>query len=285
MIAERFMGIIEAGLELLGLVKEVHTIPVKQVVDAVENPEQKEDAEWATKVEHLKNIINNHTDLDARIAAGIELVEMYIEKKDYESLMNLAEDEDVPEIVRETAGWEVIVKHVEEGNVDALIKITDNSWLSEEVIENAGYNILNAGLNEIERCIEEKDESSLKWLTTPDIFPPELNEAAGKGLVKIYTEMNDRDSLMKMAEDNEFSDKTRYDAGVVLLERYTNEKDFKSLEKMRDNEKLPISVRRKAADNLKSKITQSARAVGIGRLKYIHKEAIRQEKGRRVASR
>ena len=91
MIADKFMGIVEAGLKMLGIVK-IHSFHVEQVVDEVEIPEEKEDLQWNDKVKHLRNILENHTDLDAVIAAGMELIYMYTEKKDYESLrLDLAE--------------------------------------------------------------------------------------------------------------------------------------------------------------------------------------------------
>jgi|GEM_PF-5820530 len=193
-----------------------------------------------------------HEDNEVRIAAGLELVDIYMKEKKFNKLLEIAEDSKMPEIVREDAGIKIVEMHTNKGNARELEELERNSWLPEKVVSAVKKGIKKTGLSEVKRLAKKKDEKKLLWIAKDSNEPEEVGYAAGKALLAIYSERDDLLSMVEISEDERFDDRVRLDAGMTLIEGYVARGNFDALKRITNNdEDFPVDVKARAREELR----------------------------------
>jgi uncharacterized protein (UPF0147 family) len=164
------------------------------------------------KVDELLLVAKYGDDASAREAAVIKAIERYTAEGNYDNLIKMSKDNELPEKVREAAKNNIeaaVIKAIErytaEGNYDNLIRMSKDNELPEKVREEAGMKAIELCAAKVAKYI---DNASVR-------------EAAGMEAVKIYAAKAKSQLyyfFVKMSENNELPEKVREEAGMKAIE-------------------------------------------------------------------
>jgi hypothetical protein len=111
-------------------------------------------------------------------------------------VIKLAEDPKLPKKVREFAGPKAVENAVKEGRIQNLIKLAENGDLPEIVREAARKGIDLVGLKAIEKAVKEgKVHDLMEWAGNENL-PEKFREAAREAALVIKKELTNRAALI-----------------------------------------------------------------------------------------
>ena len=217
------------------------------------------------EIDELLLIARYGNDASVREAAGMKIIERYTAEDEYDRLIEMLKDNELPEKVREAAGMKIIEIYTAKGYYDDLIRMSKNNDLPEKVKEAAKNNIEAAGMKAIEEYTANCRYGRLIELSKNNELPEKVREAAKNNIevvemkiikvIEEYTANGYYDNLIEMSKDNNLPKKVREAAGMKAIKKYTARDWYDDLIEMSKNNDLPEKVR-EAAKNALQKIAE-----------------------------
>ncbi len=152
------------------------------------------------RIDELLLVAYAHKDEEIRTEAGLKAIEECAGAGLYDTIMEMAVSDRLPEKTRIAAGERMIRMHAERGDYEALFTMSNNEKLARAVKAAAERKIEDAAIRAIKENASKANHDALFAMTLDGRLPERIRDMASMELEERAFELADKHKLHKASE-------------------------------------------------------------------------------------